>query len=69
MIQRNMVCVSCLTYNHENYITNAMNGFAMQQTNFPFVCTIVDDASTDGEQKVIWICLHEHFNLHDSSVA
>jgi len=25
----------------------------MQQTNFPFVCVVVDDASTDGEPEVI----------------
>ena len=25
----------------------------MQQTNFPFVCLVMDDASTDGEQEVI----------------
>ena len=25
----------------------------MQQTNFPFVCLVMDDASTDGEQDVI----------------
>ena len=47
------VTVSCMTYNQSKYITDAMNGFTMQQTDFPFVCTIVDDASTDGEQQVI----------------
>ena len=47
------VSVHCLTYNQADYITDAMDGFTMQQTNFPFVCCIVDDASTDGEQKVI----------------
>ncbi len=52
------VCVKCFTYNHASYIEDAMNGFTMQQTNFPFVCTIVDDASTDGEQDVIKKYLH-----------
>ena len=47
------VTVSCMTYNQSKYITDAMNGFTMQQTSFPYVCTIVDDASTDGEQEVI----------------
>ena len=42
-----MLCTYCVTYNHESYITYALNGFVMQQTGFPVVCTIVDDASTD----------------------
>lgn len=43
----------CLTYNQAKYIEDALNGFAMQQTNFPFVCLVIDDCSTDGEQEVI----------------
>lgn len=64
-----MVRVSCLTYNHATYIENAMNGFCMQETTFPFVCTILDDCSTDGEQEVIKKYLQKHFNLEDPSVA
>ena len=58
-----MVRVSCMTYNHAPYIIDAMNGFCMQKTTFPFVCIIVDDASTDGEQEVIQKYLNEHFVL------
>lgn len=47
------VLVRCFTFNHSKYIEDALNGFAMQQTNFPFVCFVMDDASTDGEQEVI----------------
>lgn len=47
------VLVRCLTYNQSQYIKDALNGFVMQQTNFPFVCIVMDDASTDGEQEVI----------------
>ena len=47
------VLVRCFTFNHSKYIEKSLNGFAMQQTNFPFVCLVMDDASTDGEQKVI----------------
>ena len=64
-----MVRVSCMTYNHVNYITDAMNGFTMQETNFPYVCTILDDASTDGEQEVIKKYLQEHFDLDNRSVV
>lgn len=62
-----LVCVRCMTYNHAPYITDALNGFTMQQTTFPFVCTIVDDASTDGEQEVIHNYLEDHFEMEDQS--
>ena len=51
----------CLTFNHATYIVDAMNGFTMQETTFPVVTCIVDDASTDGEQEVIRQYLLEHF--------
>lgn len=47
------VLVRCFTYNQSKYIEDALNGFKMQQTDFPFVCLVMDDASTDGEQDVI----------------
>ena len=66
---RFVVSVICMSFNHVNFITEAMDGFCMQQTNFPFVCTIIDDASTDGEQEVIRQYLQEHFELEDKSVV
>ena len=57
-----VVRVSCMTYNHESYIEDAMNGFVMQQTDFPFLAIVVDDASTDGEPEVIKNYLTEHFD-------
>ncbi|MBR3710795.1 MAG: hypothetical protein IKM99_07535 [Bacteroidales bacterium] len=64
-----IVRAHCATYNHSAYITDAMNGFVMQQTDFPFVCTIMDDASTDGEQDVIRRFVEDNFDLKDASVA
>lgn len=64
-----MVYVSCMTFNQAPYIVDAMNGFMMQETNFPFVCAIVDDASNDGEQKVIKNYLNNHFDIEDKKVA
>ena len=64
-----MVCTRCMTYNQELFIEDAMNGFAMQQTSFPFVTAIVDDASTDNNAKVITNYLRENFDLDDKSVA
>lgn len=63
-----LVCVECMTYNHVRYIVDAMNGFCIQQTNFPYVCTIIDDASSDGEQQVIKSYLNNYFDLEDKSV-
>lgn len=51
--QEYKVLVRCFTFNHSKYIEDALNGFAMQQTSSPFVCLVMDDASTDGEQEVI----------------
>ena len=64
-----LVCVRCFTFNHSKYIEDAMNGFTMQQTDFPFVCVIVDDASTDGEPEIIRNYLQKNFNLSDDSVV
>ena len=63
------VAVCCMTYNQSKYITDAMNGFTMQQTSFPFICTIVDDASTDGEQEVIKKYVEENFDFSEGSAA
>lgn len=61
--------VTCMTYNHVNYITDAMNGFVMQQTSFPFVCIIIDDASTDGEPEVIKKYLDDNFKRRDIGLS
>ena len=63
-----LVQVSCLTYNQASFITDAMNGFCMQQTNFPFLCTIFDDNSTDGEQEVIRNYLDEYFIMNGNTI-
>ena len=63
------VCVRCFTFNQADYIEDAMNGFTMQQTDFPFVCCIVDDASTDGEQDVIKKYMDMHFDYSPNSVS
>lgn len=47
-----VLCV-CFTYNQSKYIENTLHGFSMQETEFPFVCLVIDDASTDNEQNKI----------------
>ena len=56
------VCVWCNTFNQASYINDTMDSFCMQQTNFPFACLIMDDASTDGEPEVINQYLDDHFD-------
>lgn len=63
------VRINCMTYNHVPYIADTMNGFCMQETTFPYLCTIFDDASTDGEPEVIRRYLQEHFLMDDMSVT
>jgi len=48
-----LVSVNCITYNHEPYIRDALNGFLMQETNFPFEVLVHDDASTDKTADII----------------
>ena len=64
-----MVAVRCMTFNQSKYILDALNGFVMQQTNFPYVVMVVDDASTDGEQEVIRQFVTEQFDTADTSIA
>ena len=63
------VCVECITFNHAPYIVDCMNGFTIQKTAFPYVCCIIDDASTDDEPQVIRKYIKENFNMDDQSVV
>ena len=42
-----------LTYNHEPFIAEAIEGFLMQKTNFPCELVITEDCSTDQTRDVI----------------
>lgn len=48
-----LVSICCITYNHENYISDAIESFFMQKTDFPFEIIIHDDASTDATADII----------------
>jgi len=63
------VIVRCFTFNQAKYISEALDGFCIQQTNFPFICCVVDDASTDGEPEVIKQFLYKHFTMKDAKYS
>lgn len=48
-----VVSVLCATYNHENFIDDAVQGLLAQNTNFPFEVLIRDDASTDSTAEIV----------------
>ena len=48
-----LVTIRCITYNHEPYIRQCLEGFVMQKTNFLFEAIVHDDASTDGTAAII----------------
>ena len=48
-----VVSIRCITYNHEPYIRQCLDGFVMQKTNFCFEAIVHDDASTDGTATII----------------
>ena len=48
-----LVSICCVTYNHQQYIHEAVNSFLIQRTSFPFEILIHDDASTDGTTDIV----------------
>jgi len=62
------VCINCRTYNQSGFIQDALDGFAIQQTSFPFLAIIIDDASTDGEQDCINAYVSRSFGHGKDSV-
>ena len=62
------VMIHCPTFNHSSFIQDTMNGFCMQLTDFPFICTIFDDNSTDGEQDVIRKYLENNFIINYDTI-
>ena len=68
-LQEYKVLIRCITYNHSQYITDTLKGFVMQQTDFPFVIVLLDDASTDGTKDMIRSFISDQFDIEDSIVA
>ena len=52
-MEQPMVTVWCLTYNQKDFIRDALDGFVMQKTSFPYEVIVHDDASTDGTTDIV----------------
>ena len=53
MSEQPKVIIRCCVYNHEPYLRDCIEGFVMQQTNFPFKAVVHDDCSTDNSAAII----------------
>ena len=51
--QKPLLSCCFITYNHEKFISQAIDGMLKQETDFPFEIIIHDDASTDGTAEII----------------
>lgn len=64
-----LVATRCFTYNHAPYIEDTLQGFAIQQTTFPVVSVIIDDASPDGEQDILRSWAKQNLALDEEGFA
>ncbi|MBR5597734.1 MAG: glycosyltransferase [Lachnospiraceae bacterium] len=48
-----LVSILCMTYNHENYIKDTLEGFINQKTDFKYEIIVNDDASSDKTPQIL----------------
>jgi len=48
-----LVSVCMITYNHEKYLKDAIEGVLMQKINFPIELIIGEDCSTDNTRRIV----------------
>jgi len=59
-----LVSVCMITYNHEPFIRQCIDGVLMQKTNFPFFLVIGEDYSTDNTRGVC----EDYFHLYPQQI-
>ena len=50
--KKSLVSVVVVTYQHEKYIRECLDGILQQKTNFPFEIIIGEDQSSDGTREI-----------------
>jgi glycosyltransferase involved in cell wall biosynthesis len=50
---RPVLTICCITFNHERYIAQALDGFLKQRTDFPVEIIVHDDCSTDRTASIV----------------
>jgi len=58
-----LVSVVCTTYNHALYVDDAIRGFLIQKTDFPFEIVVHDDVSTDNTRLIVERYAAEYPNI------
>lgn len=58
------VSICMITYNHEKYLKQAIDGVLMQKTNFDFELVIANDNSPDNTKLIIEDYITSHPNGH-----
>ena len=69
-----LVSICIFSYNHESFISEALDSFLVQETDFPFEIIIDDDCSTDETQNIIRTYMKRYptlinANLRDENVG
>lgn len=57
-----MVSICLITYNHQEYISTAIESILMQKTNFDFEIIVGEDFSNDGTRKICEEYENQHYN-------
>lgn len=55
-----IVSICMITYNHEKYLNQAIDGILMQETNFDFELIIANDNSPDNSDSIIKNYINNH---------
>ena len=58
-----VVSVKMITYNHEPYIAQAIEGVLMQKTDFPIELIIGEDCSTDRTREIVLDYQRKHLEI------
>lgn len=64
-VNKPLVSVVCITYNHGKYLEESLKGFLLQKTNFKIEIIIGDDCSTDNTVDII----KKYSTLHPDKIV